>query len=71
MQVVKNFVYISSMQITKTLITMKNTVYQVLVGGLIDFESLEYQEAKNWMKYLRTMGYEYKLTSRGRDESEY
>ncbi len=57
--------------LTKTLITMKNTVYQVLVGGLIDFESLEYQEAKNWMKYLRTMGYEYKLTSRGRDESEY
>jgi|OM-RGC.v1.036688440 predicted mannosyl-3-phosphoglycerate phosphatase (HAD superfamily) len=59
------------MQITKTLITMQDTVYQVIVGGIIDFESLEYQEAKSWMKYLRTMGYEYKLTSRGRDESEY
>lgn len=51
--------------------TMKNTVYQVIVGGIIDFESLEYQEAKNWIKYLKTMGYEYKFTTRGRDESEY
>ena len=49
----------------------QDKVYQVLVGGLIDFESLEYQEAKNWMKYLRTMGYEYKFTTRRRDESEY
>lgn len=57
--------------LTKTLITMQDTVYQVIVGGIIDFESLEYQEAKNWMKYLRTMGYEYKFTTRGRDESEY
>ena len=38
---------------------MQDTVYQVIVGGIIDFESLEYQEAKNWMKYVRTMGYEY------------
>lgn len=51
--------------------TFKDTVYLVIVGGIIDFESLEYQEAKNWMKYLRTMGYEYKFTTRGRDESEY
>lgn len=57
--------------LTKTLITMQDTVYQVIVGGIIDFESLEYQEAKNWMKYLKTMGYEYKFTTRGRDESEY
>ena len=49
----------------------QDKVYQVLVGGLIDFESLEHQEAKNWMKYLRTMGYEYKFTTRRRDESEY
>jgi predicted mannosyl-3-phosphoglycerate phosphatase (HAD superfamily) len=49
----------------------QDKVYQVLVGGLIDFESLEYQEAKNWMKHLRTMGYEYKFTTRRRDESEY
>jgi predicted mannosyl-3-phosphoglycerate phosphatase (HAD superfamily) len=61
------------MELTKKQPTMnfQDKVYQVLVGGLIDFESLEYQEAKNWMKYLRTMGYEYKFTTRRRDESEY
>lgn len=51
--------------------TTQDKVYQVIVGGIIDFESLKYQEAKNWMKYLRTMGYEYKFATRGRDESEY
>jgi|OM-RGC.v1.037981707 hypothetical protein len=50
---------------------MQDKVYQVVLGGLIDFETLDYQDAKNWMKYLRTMDYECRLTSRGRDESEY
>lgn len=50
---------------------MQNTVYQVSVGGIIELETLDYQEAKNRMNLLNTMGYEYKFTSRGRDESEY
>ena len=51
--------------------TLQDTVYQVSVGGIIEFETLNYKEAKNRMNLLYTMGYEYKLTSRGRDESEY
>jgi len=50
---------------------MQNTVYQVSIGGIIEFETLDYQEAKNRMKLLTTMGYEYKFSYRGRDESEY
>lgn len=50
---------------------MKNTVYQVSVAGIIELETLNYQEAKNRMNLLSTMDYEYKLTTRGRDESEY
>ena len=57
--------------LTKTLITMQNTVYQVSIGGIIEFETLDYQEAKNRMKLLTTMDYEYKFSYRGRDESEY
>ena len=57
--------------LTKTLITMQNTVYQVSIGGIIEFETLDYQEVKNRMKLLTTMGYEYKFSYRGRDESEY
>ena len=57
--------------LTKTLITMQNTVYQVSIGGIIEFETLDYQEVKNRMKLLITMGYEYKFSYRGRDESEY
>jgi len=50
---------------------MQNTVYQVSIGGIIEFETLDYQEAKNRMKLLTTMDYEYKFSYRGRDESEY
>jgi len=57
--------------LTKTLITMQNTVYQVSIGGIIEFETLDYQEAKNRMKLLTTMDYEYKFSYRGRDDSEY
>ena len=57
--------------LTKTLITMQNTVYQVSIGGIIEFETLDYQEVKNRMKLLTTMDYEYKFSYRGRDESEY
>jgi len=49
----------------------QETVYQVSVGGIIEFESLNYQETKSRMKLLRTMGYDYKMTTRSRDESEY
>jgi len=51
--------------------TYLDTVYQISVNGIIEFETLIFEEAKNRMKLLSTMGYRYKLTSRGRDESEY
>jgi len=51
--------------------TIQDKVYQVSVGGIIDFETLDYQEAKNRMKLLTTMDYEYKFSYRFRDESEY
>ena len=61
------------MELTKKQPTMaiQDTVYQVSVGGIIELETLNYQEAKNRMKLLTTMGYEYKFSYRGRDESEY
>ena len=49
----------------------QDKVYQVIVGGLIDMETLVYQEAKNRMNLLNTMGFDYKFTYRFRDESEY
>ena len=67
---VNYFVYIYTI-VNQNTITMLNTVYQVSIGGIIEFETLDYQEVKNRMKLLTTMGYEYKFSYRGRDESEY
>ena len=50
---------------------MDRTVYQISVNGLIELETLIYQEAKNRMNLLATMDYECKLTLRELDESEY